>query len=123
MYIVIYLFIYMEDLGASTPPILNWMVSSIPGSSDDENEYEFPFETLSSAVEKLQALVSSEWVEQRSDNFELNPKPSSLFREKSEENKNLKSLCASIKLNMKQIVEETDDRTDYLKEFNSLKKV
>ena len=50
----------MEQNRVKTPPILDWVVISLPGSSEEESDDNFPFETISSAVDKLQVLYCNE---------------------------------------------------------------
>ena len=107
----------MENQRVQTPPILDWLVVSLPGSSDEENEENFPFETISSAVEKLQTLVCNEWIYQPNETFDLKRKSvgfdDPLISPRNEKN-SLKYICSEVIRNMKEIIRESEGKEDYL---------
>ena len=105
-----------------TPPILDWLFVSLPGSSDEESEENFPFETISSAVEKLQTLVCNEWIYQPNETFDLKRKSIGFddpFISSKGEKNSLKYICSEVIKNMKEIVRESEIKEDYLEQFHS----
>jgi hypothetical protein len=108
----------MDHQRVKTPPILDWLVVSLPGSSDEEIEDSFPFETVSQAVEKLQTLVCNEWMYEPSETFELKRKSMDSGLGYSEDKNNLNQVCAEIIRNMNDIVRESEDREDYLEQYS-----
>ena len=115
----------MEDQRVPTPPILDWMVVSLSDSSEEENDDNFPFETVFSAVEEFQTLVCNEWILQPNahDNKKKNTSLSSSNINPNEGQYILESLCSEITRNIKEIVRESEDHMDYLEQFNILKAV
>ena len=115
----------MESQRVPTPPILDWMVVSLSDSSEEENDDNFPFETVSSAVEELQTLVCNEWILQPSthDKKKKNTSLGSSHMNPNESQNILESVCSEITRNMKEIVRESEDQVDYLEQFNILKAV
>ena len=113
----------MEQNRVKTPPILDWVVISLPGSSEEESDDNFPFETISSAVDKLQVLYCNEWIYQPNEAFELKRRSvgveDSIISPRSDRN-SIKSICSEILKNMKEIVRESEGREDYLEQFQLL---
>lgn len=99
-----------------TPPILDWMAVSLPGSSEEENDEIFPFETLITAVDSLKTLICNEWV--------LHPAVKKPARP-SENTKKIDTLCEKITTNMAEIVRESEshEQQNYLEQFNFLRAI
>ena len=112
----------MEQNRVKTPPTLNWAVISLPGSSEDEqNDEDFPFETIASAVNRLQTIVCNEWTCQTDEDFKLKRRSVGFEETLSlqiEDKNSLAYVCTEIKRNMKEIVRDSDDREDYLEQFS-----
>lgn len=107
-----------------TPPILDWLVVSLSGSSDEDvSDDDFPFETISAAVEKLKNVAYNDWTYQSSEGFEIKRRSvgfdESLFGGNRDRN-SLEYICPEIKKNLKSIVQDYNENLDYLEQFSML---
>jgi len=95
----------MEDR-AETPPVLDWLVVSLPCSPDGEEDLTPPFETLKAAVTQLETQL--EFSASNEDNFVLRRKSIDYWDDsKGPSRKNsLKSVCDDVIKFMSEIERE-----------------
>jgi hypothetical protein len=114
----------MEVPRVKTPPILEWQVVSLSGSfEEDTSEDEFPFETISAAVEKLKNIAHHGWTYQSSEGFEIKRKsagPEESMFGQVRDKKSLEYICPEVKKNLNAIVQDYNENVDYLEQFSLL---
>jgi hypothetical protein len=112
----------MEPSRVKTPPILDWAVVSLPGSSDEEQAGdEVPFDTIEAAVNKLQSLVINEWTCQPDDDFKIKRKSMNFgdpIKFPNEDKNSLEYMFTEIQRNMREIVLESGEKEDLFEQFS-----
>jgi len=107
-----------------TPPILDWLVVSLSGSSDEDvSDDDFPFETISAAFKRWDSVANNDWIHQLSEGLEIRQR--SMGFEESQfggnrDRNSLEYICPEIKKNLKSIVQDYNENIDYSEQFNLL---
>ncbi|OMJ70018.1 hypothetical protein SteCoe_32106 [Stentor coeruleus] len=116
----------MEPQRVRTPPILDWAVISVSGSSDEEVDLNLPFETLESAILKTQKLICSEWANKPSSCIEIHQgalESSDPFKNERPPRSSLETICQEIAKDIKNISKESEIQEDYIEQFRKFEAI
>jgi hypothetical protein len=116
----------MEPQRVRTPPILDWAVISVSGSSDEEVDLKLPFETLESAILKTQKLICSEWANKPSSCIESHQgalASSDPLKHERPPRSSLEAICQEIAKDIKKIAKESEIQVDYIDQLRTFEAI
>lgn len=111
----------MEKDRVKTPPILDWVVVSLPCSPAEIEDSYLPFETLSAAVSQLEGMFLEDISLKKTESFRLHKKhieqPNQDVNVQFGKDDSLHGVCDDVMRRMAEILREIDDKEDCLDLF------
>ncbi|CAG9333522.1 unnamed protein product [Blepharisma stoltei] len=111
----------MEREGVKTPPILDWVVVSLPCSPSEAEDTYLPFETISAAVLQLEKLYLDDISLKREESFRLHKKHIEQVQIDPNppivKDDSLHGICNDVMRRMAEILREIDKKEDCLDLF------